>query len=140
MNSFFHQVDRLYLVGGSTEHCGSGCGPDHGDWTSYGHDLVVAETPEIAVEKVLGSGRDRADTPKELTAGSDVPLEKRIEILNEVLQRLFFQEHIAIYLFLNLLNKIKILMLKVLLFLITKTILFYLSPLQKDTYLQEYHP
>lgn len=54
------------------------------------HYLVVDRTPELATNKFLhhlrATGRPRnwkASDIKELSAGSDVPLEKRLEILGE---------------------------------------------------------
>jgi len=63
-------------------------------WSS-GKYLVVAADPEEAGGKLLNYltkntryGSWKVTKTKKLTAGADVPLEKRLEILGEIFQRL----------------------------------------------------
>ncbi len=84
---------KMYLTRASVYVEASAHHPEASGHTEYsGHYLVIAEHPDQAAKKLISNlgnltryqGWAVADM-KELSSGRDIPLEKRAEILEEVL-------------------------------------------------------
>lgn len=85
--------NKLYFARGSVYIGASAHHPEESGATDFSeYNLIVAEDSEKATEKLLSNLKQntrynnwKCSDIKELDCGKDIPLEKRVEILGEVL-------------------------------------------------------
>lgn len=90
-------VDKLYIARGEVYCAPRAHHPEETGGTEFSeYKIIISENAENASEKLLSNLREntrytdwKCSEIKELNSGKDVPLEKRFEILQEVLSIIF---------------------------------------------------